>query len=86
MSEEVDAIEFASFFFEYTNEFAANDFTFLFGVNYAGELAEEAFSSVNINEVGVELVAEYFNDVFRFAFAHESMVNVNANEVVANCF
>ena len=86
LTEEVNAFNFASFFFEYTNEFFADDFAFLFGVSNAFQFSQEAFSSININQVCIQLVFEYFYYAFRFAFTHQTMVYVYANQVIANSF
>ena len=86
LTEEVNAFNFASFFFEYADEFFADDFTFLFGVSNAFQFGEEAFSCINVNEVCIQLVFEYFYYAFRFSFAHQAMVYVYANQVVANSF
>ena len=83
MTQEFDAIEFSSFFFENANKFAANDFSLLFGISHAGEFAKEAFGGVDIDEIGVKLIAEDFDNIFGFAFTHKAVVDVNANEIVA---
>ena len=86
LTKEVNAFNFASFFFEYTNEFFADDFAFLFGVSNTFQFSQEAFSSININQVCIQLVFENFYYAFRFAFTHQTMVYVYANQVVANSF
>ena len=49
LTQEFDAIEFASFFFEDADKFAANDFAFFLRVGHTGEFAEEAFGGINID-------------------------------------
>ena len=84
LTQEFDAIEFASFFFENAYELAADDFALLFRVGNSSKLAEEAFGSINVDKVGVKLIAEHFDNVFRFTLTHKTMVNMNANKVVAD--
>ena len=63
LAEEVDAVELACLLLEYADELAADDLTLLLGVGHVLQLGEEALCGVYIDEVGVELVAEYLNDI-----------------------
>ena len=62
LTEEVDAIEFACLLFEYTDKLATDNLTFLFGIGYIFELAEETVGCIYLYKVSAKLVAEYLNN------------------------
>ena len=84
LTEEFNAFELACFFFEYTNEFSANDFTFLFRIRHISQFAKEAVYSIYINEVCLHFITEYLNNLFRFAFTKQAMVYVYAGQLIAD--
>ena len=57
----------------------------LFGIGDACELVKEAVHCIDINEVCVHLVAENLDDLLGLALAKEAVVDVNGNELLADC-
>jgi len=86
LAEKLDAFELSGFFFEYSDEFAADDHALFLGIGYAGELIEEAVDRVHIDEVCAELLTEYVYNLFRFALAEQAVVYVNAGELLSDGF
>ena len=84
LSEEPDSFELCRFLGEHLDEFLADDMALGFGLVNAGQQVEEAVGCVDEHEVRVHLVLEHVDDLLRFAFAHESMVHVNAHELLAD--
>jgi hypothetical protein len=84
LAEEVDTFELASFFFEHTDEFATDDLTLFFRICYIFKFGQETFCSIYIDEISAELVAEHFYDIFRFALAHQTVVDVYAVELLTD--
>ena len=84
LSEELDAIELLSLLGEYIDEFLADDLTLFLGLGNIRELIEEAVNSVNIDQVRVHLVAEHLDDLLGLAFAEQSVVDVDAYELLAD--
>ena len=84
LSQEVDTIELACFFLEYADELATDNLTLLFGVSHTFQQTEEAVSGIHINKICAKLVAEHFHNVFALSLAHETVVYVNANQILAD--
>ena len=60
------------------------DLAFCLGLGYAGEQIEESVGGVHVNEVRVKLVAEHIDDLLGFALAHETVVHMHADELLAD--
>ena len=84
LCEELDAVELARFFLKDADELGADDLALLFGLGDAGELVEEAVDRVDIDEVRVHPVAEHLDDLLGLALAEQSVVNVDADELLAD--
>ena len=68
----------------HADEFASDDLAFLFGIGDPGELVEETVGRVDVDQVRAELFAEHLDDLFAFALAHQAVVHVHANELLAD--
>ena len=74
----------AGLLLEHADELGADDLALGLGLGNAVEQGQEAVGSVNIDEVGVELVAEHVDDLLGLALAHEAVVHVHADELLAD--
>ena len=74
----------AGLLFEHADELGADDLALGLGLGHAVEQGQEAIRGVNVNEVGVELVAEHIDDLLGLALAHEAVVHVHADELLAD--
>ena len=86
LGQETDAVQFARFLLEDADELGADDLPLLLGIGYAGEFVEEAVGGIHIDEVGVQLVAEHAHDLLGFAFAQESVIDMDGNQLFADGF
>ena len=84
LREERDAVEFAGLLGEDVDELLADDVALLLGVGDAGELVEEAVDGVDVDQVCGHLVAEDLDDLLWLSFAEESVVDVYADELLAD--
>ena len=84
LSEEGDVVELAGFFFKYADELGADDLAFCLGIGDACELIEEAVDSVDVDEVGVHLIAENLDDLFGLALTEKSVVDMDADELLTD--
>ena len=84
LTQEVDTVQLAGLLLKDADKLATDDLALLLGILHALELREEALRSIDIDQVGVELVAEYLNHILRLALAHQTVVYVYADELVAN--
>ena len=82
LTEEADAFELRRFFRENVDEFLADDLALGLGIGYARQLVEEAVGRVDVDEVRAELIPEDFDDLLALALAHETVVDVNAGELL----
>ena len=86
LSQEFNIFLFAGFFFENADKFSADDLAFLFRIGHAGQFIQKAIHSVDIDEVGIHLIAEYFHHLFGFAFAEQTVVYMDADQLTADGF
>ncbi len=76
----------AGFLLEHADELGADDLALGLGFGHAGEQVEEAVRGVHVHQVRVELVAEHVHDLLGLALAEQTMVHVNADELLADGF
>ena len=86
LGKKFDFSEFFGFFLEHADKLFADDFTFLFGVGNADEFVEETVLGVHRYEVHSELLFKHFAHLLEFALAEQTVVDENADEVVADGF
>jgi hypothetical protein len=86
LSQEGDALQLLSFLSENVDELLADDLALLLWVGNAGQLVQKAIHGVHIDEVGVHLVPEHLNDLLGLALAEQTVVHVNADELLADGF
>ena len=84
LRQKLHAVHLARFFRENFNELSADNLALLFGVGHAGQLVQEAIRSVHINQVRVHLVAENLDHLFRFALAQQAVVDMHAEQLLAD--
>ena len=83
LCKELDALKLRRLFVKDLDELAADYLSLLFGVADSGEKIEKAVGSVDIDEVRVHLVSENLDDLFALALAHESVVDMDADQLLA---
>ena len=65
-------------------ELGADDLALGLGLGDIDKLVEEAVGGVDVDEVGVHLVLEDVDDLPALALAHESMIHVHTDELLAD--
>ena len=84
LGEEVDAVELLGLFGKDVDEFLADDLALRLRVGHAGQLVEEAVDRVYIDEVRAKLFAENLDNLLRLALAEQTMVDMDADELLAD--
>ena len=85
LGEEADLIaNLAGLLLEHANELGADNLTLGLGLLDVHELIQEAISRVNIDQVGIHLVLEDVDDLLALALAHQAVVHVHADELLAD--
>ena len=84
LRQEANALEPRSFFIEHLDEFAADDLALFLRLGHAGEEIEEAIGRVHVNQVRVHLMAEYVDDLLALALAHQPVIDMHADELLAD--
>ena len=84
LSQELDPFLFSRLFLEDANELGADDLALLFGIADARQFVKETVDGVDVHQVGVELVAENADHLFGFALAEQTVVDVDADQVLAD--
>ena len=83
LREELDALKLRGLLVKYFYEFAADYLSLLLGVADSGKEIKEAVGSVYIDKVRVHLVSENLDDLLALSLAHESVVDVDADQLLA---
>ncbi len=84
LSEELNALELVCFLSENIYKYLADDLALCLGLRNSGESIEEAVGRINVNEVGIELLAEDLYDLLGLTLAEETVVNMNTGELLAD--
>ncbi len=84
LREELHVVELARLLGEDLDELAADDLPLLLGIVYARQLVEETVDRVDVDEVGVHLLAEDPDDLLGLSFAQEAVIDVDADEVLTD--
>ena len=69
---------------EHADELGADDLALGFRFGHVVEQLEEAVGGVHVHEVRVQLVLEHVNHLLALALAHEAVVHVHADELLAD--
>ena len=86
LGEELDAVKLSGFLCEHFDELAAANVSLFLGIGDACQLVQEAVCRVDINEVGIHLVAEYLDNLLGLALAEQSVVDMYTYQVLADRF
>ena len=85
LGEEADLIaNLAGLLLEHANELGADNLTLGLGLLDVHELVQEAVGGVNVNQVGIHLIFEDVDDLLALALAHQAVVHVHADELLAD--
>ena len=84
LTQEAHAFDLGGFFGEDVDEFVADDLALGLGVGFVSQQLEVAVGGVDVDQVGVELVLEDLDDLLGFALAHQAVVHVHADELLAD--
>jgi len=84
LSEEADAVELGSLFVKDLYKLSADDLALLLRLADTGQQVEETVGSINIDKVCVKLLTENFDNLLALALAHETMVDMDAGELLAD--
>ena len=85
LGEEADLIAHLSgLFLEHADKLGADNLALGLGLVDVDELIEEAVGSVHVNQVGVHLVLEHVDDLLALALAHQAVVHMHADELLAD--
>ena len=68
LREEVDPLQLSGLLLKDTDEFRPDDLPLLLRIIYPGQLVQEAVHGINIDQIGIHLVPEYFHHLLRLTF------------------
>ena len=84
LAEEMNILKLRSLLVEDLDELAADDLSLLLRIGDTCEKVKETVGSVDIDEVGAELLLEDVDDHLALALAHEAVVDMDAGELLAD--
>ena len=84
LGQELNAVQLPGFLGEDLDKFAADDFSLLLGLADACQLVKEPVGGIHIDQIGVHLVAEDLNNLLGLTLAQQTVVYVDANQLLAN--
>ena len=79
-----DALQLAGLVGEHGDEFLADDLALGLRIGNAGKQAEEVIGRVDIDQVGVKAVLEHLDNALGLILAHEAVVDMHADELLAD--
>ena len=84
LGQESDAVEFRSLFCEYIDKLFPDDVAFLFWIRHSGEFVQEAVHCIDVDKFGAKFIAEDLYHLFGLSFAKQPVVDMYADEILAN--
>ena len=84
LRQEGDAILLAGFFLKDTDKLGTDDLALLLRIADTGQLVQEAVDRIHVDQVGFHLVAENFDNLFGFTFAEQAVVDMHADQLLAD--
>ena len=84
LGQEGDALQLPGLVGEDGDELLADDLTLALGVGHAGQQAQEMVGGIDIDQIGVQAVLKHLDDTLGLVLAHEAMVDVDADELLAD--
>ena len=85
LCQEADPVQLVGLFGKDINKLFANDLALCLGIRDTGQLIQEAVDGVNIDQIGVHLVAEDLDNLFWLALAEQAMVDMDTGQLFADC-
>ncbi len=86
LRKELDTLLLASLLLEHSYELRTDDLTLFLWLGNACELIEKTINCVNIDQISVHLIFEHLDYLFGLAFSQQTMINVNANQLLTYRF
>ena len=86
LSQEFNSFQFSGLFFKDTDKFTADNLAFFLRICNSLQFFQETIRCVHIDQIGMQLVLKYFYDTFRFVFPHQTMVDMNTNQLFSDGF
>lgn len=83
LREELDALKLRGLLIKYFYKFAADYLSLLLGVADSGKEIKETVGSIYIDKVRIHLVSENLDDLLALSLAHKSVVDVDADQLLA---
>ena len=85
LSQERDTIQLGSFFIKHLDELSTDDLALALGVSNTCQQIQEPIGGIYIDQVGVQLLAEDFDDLLALALTHKAVVHMDTNQLLAHC-
>ena len=70
LAQEIDPLQLSCLFLKHTDEFSADDLTLFLRICNAVQLSKEPLCRVHIDQICVQLVAEYLYHALRLVLTH----------------
>ena len=84
LGQEFNPRQLPGFLLKDPDELCADDLPFGLRVGHPGQLVQETVHCVYIDQVGIHLVAEHLDHLFRFSLPQETVVYVDAGELLTH--
>ena len=84
LGQEGDALQLPGLVGEDGDELLADDLALALGVRDTGQQAQEVIGGVHIDQVGVQALPEHLDDALGLVLAHEAVVDVDTDELLAD--
>ena len=84
LGQEFNPRQLPGFLLKDPDELCADDLPFGLRVGHPGQLVQETVHRVDIDQVGIHLVAEHLDHLFRFSLPQQAVVYMDAGELLTH--
>ena len=84
LGKELDSVKFSRLLLEHPDELCSDDLPLRLRICDACKLVKEAVNGINIDKVGVHLVAEDLYDLLRLTLSQKPVIDMHACELLAD--
>ena len=86
LCEEINAIQFSCLFCKHFDKFISDDHSLLLRLGYSGQFIKETICRIYINKICLQLIAKYFDHLFRFSFTKQTMIYMYTYKLITYSF
>ena len=84
LRQQADAVQLPGFLGKDLNKLIADDLSLGLGIRNPGQLVQKTVNGIDIDQVGVHLIAENLDHLFRFPLAQQAVVDMDTGQLLSD--